>query len=347
MKLISRGIQLAENGTLPDSLVRLGIRRIIRSRSEALKQLDVETLQEDHSRFIAACDQSPLALAPKESNQQHYEVPTDFFKLVLGKHLKYSCSYWDDSTLILDDAEAKALAIYCERAELENGMTILELGCGWGSLSLWLAEHYPASSITCLSHSATQKTYIDEQAKQRGITNLEVITSDINHFAIHRTFDRVISIEMFEHVRNHRELFRRISTWLNPQGKLFCHIFCHRDQASPYESHGPQDWMSDYFFTGGMMPSDRLFLYYQDHLRLLKHWRWNGIHYEKTSNAWLKRLDQNRSSVIPLLENTYGTKEASPWLRRWRIFFMACAECFGYSHGNEWFVSHYLFENRK
>lgn len=338
------GLHLAESGKLPDGLVRLGIRKIVAARSQDLITMGCEKVQEQHQQFVEECKRSPLALAPKESNQQHYEVPTEFFQYVLGRNMKYSSCFWNDSTSTLDDAENLALGIYCQRAELEDGMRILELGCGWGSLSLWMAQRYPKSQITTISHSATQKQYIDKVADERGLRNLQVITSDINEFTTDAKFDRVVSVEMFEHLRNHYELFRRISGWLNKDGKLFCHIFCHRDQASPYESHGPQDWMTDYFFTGGMMPSDRLFYCYQQHLQLVKHWRWSGTHYEKTSNAWLRNQDANKAAIMPIMERVYGKEHAAQWFQRWRIFFMACAECFGYSNGNEWWVAHYHFE---
>lgn len=348
MSLMLRwGLQLAETGKLSDSLIRLGIRRIVAARSKELIKMGCEKMQEQHQQFVEECKRSPLALAPKESNQQHYEVPTEFFQLVLGRNLKYSSCYWKDSTVSLDEAEDLALRVYCQRAELKDGMKILELGCGWGSLSLWMAQLFPQSEITTVSHSATQKQYIDRVAGERGLRNLHVITADINEFTTSQSFDRVISVEMFEHVRNHYELFRRISGWLNEHGKLFCHIFCHRDLASPYESHGPQDWMTDYFFTGGMMPSDRLFTYYQQYLQMVKHWRWSGTHYQKTSKAWLWNLDANKHAIMPIFERVYGKVNARLWFQRWRIFFMACAECFGFSNGNEWWIAHYLFEKQR
>ncbi|HQR08635.1 MAG TPA: cyclopropane-fatty-acyl-phospholipid synthase family protein [Gemmatales bacterium] len=345
--MMDLGLTMAEGGWLPDAIVRLGIRRIVQARSNQLKKLGCEAVQEAHHQFVEECRRSPVALSPEESNQQHYEVPTEFFQCVLGPHLKYSCSYWESDGITLEQAEVKALQIYQNRAQLADGQSILELGCGWGSLSLWMASRLPASTITAVSHSATQKKYIDAQAVRRGITNLKVITCDINDFSIEQKFDRIVSVEMFEHVRNHYELFRRIVGWLGDDGKLFVHIFCHQDQASPYESKGAKDWMANYFFTGGMMPSDRLFAQYQDHLRLIRQWRWSGTHYQRTSNAWLQRQDAHRSQIMPILEQVYGKKEAPRWFQRWRIFFMACAECFGYNQGNEWYISHYLFEKQQ
>lgn len=345
--MMNLGLAMAEAGWLPDAIVRLGIRRIVQARSNQLKKLGCEAVQEANHEFVQACRRSPVALSTQESKQQHYEVPTEFFQYVLGPHLKYSCSYWDKSTQTLEQAETQALQTYQDWAQLADGQNILELGCGWGSLSLWMASHYLASTIIAVSHSATQKKYIDTQAAKRGITNLKVITSDINDFNVEQKFDRIVSVEMFEHVRNHYELFRRMAGWLNDDGKLFVHIFCHQDQASPYESKGGEDWMAHHFFTGGMMPSDSLLTHYQDHLRLIRQWRWSGTHYQRTSNAWLQRQDQHRSEIMPIMEQVYGKKKAPLWFQRWRIFFMACANCFGYDQGNEWFVSHYLFEKQQ
>lgn len=345
--MMNLGLAMAEGGWLPDAIVRLGIRRIVQARSKQLKKLGCEAAQEAHHQFVEECRRSPVALSPQESNQQHYEVPTEFFQNVLGPHLKYSCSYWEPATVTLLQAEEQALKIYQDRALLNDGQNILELGCGWGSLSLWMASRLPTSTITAVSHSETQKKYIDAQAVKRNITNLKVITSDINDFTTEQKFDRIVSVEMFEHVRNHYELFRRIAGWLGDDGKLFVHIFCHQDQASPYESQSAEDWMARYFFTGGMMPSDRLFAQCQEHLRLIRQWRWSGTHYQRTSNAWLQRQDEHRSQIMPILEQAYGKKEAPLWFQRWRIFFMACAECFGYNQGNEWYVSHYLFEKQQ
>lgn len=344
--LFRTGLQLAEAGWLPDFLIRWGIRRVAGKRLQQIQQSSCEKLQEEFNEFLQMCRSSPLAVAPVESNQQHYEVPTEFFRWVLGKHRKYSSCYWSETTKNLDEAEALALQITCERAELMDGQSILELGCGWGSLSLWMAEHYPRSQITVVSHSRTQKKYIEETAQARSLANLKVICSDINDLRLDLRFDRIVSVEMFEHLRNHEQLFHQLSHWLNETGKVFIHVFCQAQQPALYESHGPEDWMTDYFFTGGMMPSDHLFVYYQNDLRLLRHWRWNGTHYQRTSDAWLQKLDQHRSEVMPILEQTYGQAPARLWLQRWRMFFMACAETFGYQSGNQWWVAHYLFEKR-
>ncbi len=235
------------------------------------------------------------------------------------------------------------LELTCARAEIKDGMDILELGCGWGSLTLWMAEHYPNALITAVSNSQQQKAFIDNRAKQRGLRNIQVVTTDINDFHILHEFDRVVSVEMFEHVRNHALLFSRIRQWLKTDGKLFTHVFCHREIAYPFESKGQSDWMSRHFFTGGMMPSFELFLHYQDDLKLEDRWWVDGSHYEKTSNAWLARQDHHPAYITSLFEDHYPADEARIMNQRWRMFFMAVAELFGYEKGQQWGVGHYLF----
>jgi cyclopropane-fatty-acyl-phospholipid synthase len=291
-------------------------------------------------------DNSSIAPLPRKANEQHYEIPTDFFLKVLGDHNKYSCCYWGADTADLSTAEADALRITCKRANLENGMNILELGCGWGALTLWMARMYPESRITAVSNSVTQREYITRMARQQNLENIEVITCDMNDFSTRNRFDRVVSVEMFEHMRNYRILFESISSWLKPGGRFFMHIFCHRDVPYAFEEKDQTDWMSRYFFSGGMMPSDDLPLHFQEHLRLVRQWRWNGQHYEKTANAWLQNMDRMRPVLYPLLQKTYGSDSAQQWWMRWRMFFMACAELFGYDAGQQWWVSHYLFERQ-
>jgi cyclopropane-fatty-acyl-phospholipid synthase len=269
---------------------------------------------------------------------------------VLGKHLKYSSAYYPHPGAPpaenLDAAEARMLALTCERARLEDGDRILELGCGWGSLSLWMAANYPNSRITAVSNSRTQKAHIDGQARERGLANLEIVTCDVNtlSFPPETRFDRVVSVEMFEHMRNWRELFARVHDWLEPGGRFFGHVFVHRSVPYLFERRGESDWMSEHFFSGGMMPSDDLALRFQQHLALLHRWRWNGTHYARTANAWLANLDTNRERALAVLASVHGAHEAAQWLQRWRMFFMACAELFGFDGGRQWFVSHYLFE---
>jgi cyclopropane-fatty-acyl-phospholipid synthase len=278
----------------------------------------------------------PVAPVPEKANEQHYEVPAEFFLGALGRHLKYSSAYWPVGVESLDEAEATMLALTCERADLQDGQEILELGCGWGSLTLWMAEHYPNARITAVSNSASQREFILGRAPG----NVEVITADMNEFDVDRKFDRVVSVEMFEHMRNYDELFRRVARWLKEDGKLFVHVFCHKEHAYPFETEGDDNWMGRYFFTGGQMPSFDLFRSVQDSLALEEAWEVNGTHYGKTSEAWLENLDARRDAVLPVLERTYGRKEAARWFHRWRLFFLACAELFAFRSGKEWVVSH-------
>ena len=332
-----------EMGLVPDSAIRAGIRRLLVKRLSEIEADDVAAVTAALNRFVKEMNHSPVALVPDLANEQHYEVPSEFFTWALGQQRKYSCCYWQDDTRNLDEAEENALAITCARAGIDNDMEILDLGCGWGSLSLWMAEQFPQSRITSVSNSNGQRQYIEEQARSRGLKNLQVITCDMNDFKAPGTYDRIVSIEMFEHMRNYRELFNRINGWLNPGGQFFMHIFTHRNSAYAFEDNGPSDWMSRFFFSGGMMPSDDLPLFLQDELKIDKRWRWDGTHYQKTAEAWLQNLDNNRNELWPVLENTYGRDFARMWFMRWRMFFLAVSELFGYRDGNEWFVSHYLF----
>ncbi|MCP1677015.1 cyclopropane-fatty-acyl-phospholipid synthase [Natronocella acetinitrilica] len=336
-------IGLVEKGKVPDSLVRLGIRQLLQER---LKEEggDCEQRNERLHELIASMNASPVAMSTDAANEQHYELPAGFFERVLGAHLKYSCCLYPKGDETLEQAEAAMLAVTCERAGLEDGQDVLELGCGWGALSLWMARHYPASRITVVSNSASQREFIEHQRDQAGLTNLTVITADMNEFTTEQRFDRVVSLEMFEHMRNWQELMRRVSTWLHPGGRLFIHIFCHRDLAYVFETEGENDWMGRHFFTDGLMPSDALPLHFQDHLRLRRRWRVNGRHYERTCNQWLERMDAAEAEIEPIFSRVYGADEISRWVNRWRVFFMACAELFGYRNGDEWYVSHYLFE---
>ena len=331
-------IRMAESGLLPDRLVRGGIRHLLKRR------LSQESgRREDQERLFQELSRGPVAIAQDEANEQHYEVDSRFYDQVLGPHLKYSSGYWGDGVTDLAGAEEAMLALTGERAELANGQEILELGCGWGSLTLWMAAHYPGSRITAVSNSASQKAWITERAAERGLDNLRVITADVTVFQPERRYDRVVSVEMFEHMRNHRELMRRIHDWLNPGGKLFVHIFVHRELTYLFENQGASNWMGRYFFTGGVMPAFDWLPRCAGELALEDRWAVNGRHYGRTLEAWLAKADDHRRPLIRLLEEGYGEGEGAVWLQRWRMFFMACAELFNYGGGDEWFVGHYRF----
>jgi cyclopropane-fatty-acyl-phospholipid synthase len=339
-------IKWVENGLVPDAVIRRGIRRLCEERLRELRADECAFTCEHTERFIEAMDTGAIALEPALANTQHYELPQEFFELVLGPHRKYSCAWFDTLDSTLAQAEAAALGITAERAGLADGQDVLELGCGWGSLALWMAEHYPASRVTGVSNSHSQRAWILGEAARRGLKNIQIVTADMNHFDSASRYDRVVSVEMFEHMRNWKRLFSGVHRWLRPGGKFFMHVFCHRSTPYAFVDKGPSDWMSRHFFSGGMMPSDDLALRFQDDLKLLRRWRWDGRHYEATANAWLNNLDRNRDQALPILAATYGPAAAFSWLQRWRMFFMACAELFGYRNGQEWWVGHYLLERR-
>ena len=338
-------IGFLDRGVLPDPLIRAGIRRLLRQRLVEEDRGSVEANQQAILDWVDVCRQGPIALLTEAANEQHYEVPAAFYEAVLGSHLKYSSGLWAPGVTELDVAEAAMLDLYTTRAELVDGMRILDLGCGWGSLSLYLAERYPSSQIVGVSNSASQRTFILQRAAARGLTNVRIETCNVNELAVEGTFDRVLSIEMFEHMRNYEELLRRVSELLRPKGKLFVHIFVHKDFAYPFETEGDDNWMGRYFFSGGQMPSDHLLLYFQKHLATESHWRVNGKHYAKTAEAWLQRLDAHKADLAPTFATAYGS-DAKRMMIYWRVFFMACAELWGFRGGREWFVSHYLFAKR-
>jgi cyclopropane-fatty-acyl-phospholipid synthase len=334
---------LLEKNIVPDPLLRIGIRRLLATTLREHQQPDVEKQRAALLAYADDLKTRAIAEQTQDANTQHYEVPTRFYQLCLGKRLKYSSGLWTEGVTTLDAAEEKMLALTCERAALADGQRILELGCGWGSLSLWMAEHYPNATITGVSNSRTQKEHIDAEAARRGLRNLTIITADMNTFEAPATYQRVVSVEMFEHMKNYQALLAKVARWLEPGGMLFVHIFTHREFAYHYLDKGPDDWMTRYFFAGGQMPSDDLLLYFQDDLRLDRHWCVSGTHYQKTAEAWLQNMDAHRAGIMPLFEATYGTAQATRWWAYWRIFYLSCAELWGYRGGNEWHVSHYRF----
>lgn len=344
-KAAQKAIEWTESGLVPDAVIRRGIRRLLAGRLASIAAQDIEIASAKERDFVAMMDSSPIALVPELANEQHYEVPADFFKAALGPHRKYSCCYWDDSTANLKAAEEAALAITCERAEIRDGQRVLDLGCGWGSLSLHIARRYPAANVLAVSNSRSQREHILAEAAADGLANIEVEVCDMNDFTTTRTFDRVVSIEMFEHMRNYRQLFKNISGWLERDGCFFMHIFVHRSTPYEFVDRHSADWMSRHFFSGGIMPSDGLPLHFQDDLAIVRRWRWNGRHYERTSNAWLENMDMRRAQVADIFSSVYGDSAAKWWMR-WRMFFMACAELFAYNQGREWYVGHYLFKRR-
>lgn len=335
---MSGSIVLAESGFLPDFLTRLGIKRLLRAR------LENEREENSLDAMVDAMSRGPLAIKADAANEQHYEVPADFFALMLGERLKYSCAYYENGASDLNTAEQHMLSLTAARARIEDGLKILELGCGWGSLSLALAKHYPTSHITAVSNSHQQREFIEARATRLGVDNLHVITCDINDFTTTETYDRVVSIEMFEHLRNYKLLFNNISSWLTPGGKLFFHIFCHRDTPYFFNDNTESDWMARHFFSGGVMPSYDLPLRFTEDLKFISRWKVNGKNYAHTCDAWLKNLDARKAEAMSLLERGGNPDDARVQFHRWRMFVMACGELFAFNAGNAWFVGHYLLE---
>lgn len=345
MSLMSVGLEAVERGLIPDAITRVAIRRLcaqrLRESNRDRDKLIGDSLE--FQAFVESMRAGPIAPVPEKANEQHYELPPEFFAAVLGPRRKYSSCFFPTAAASLAEAEVAALEITCQRADLADHQVVLELGCGWGSLSLWMAERFRNSRITAVSNSSSQRRFIEAEAASRGLTNLRVITADMNEFTAEpHHFDRVVSVEMFEHMRNYELLLERIAGWLRPDGRLFVHHFCHQTLAYPYETDGDANWMGRYFFTGGMMPSEHLLRQFDRHMSVVEQWRWDGTHYQRTSEAWLANLDAHRREVLPILATTYGRNEARRWFHRWRLFFLAVAELFGYANGREWFVSQSL-----
>ena len=334
------GIKAIERGWVPDSWTRRAVRRLCRKRlTESARDCANGVMESSREQLRTG----PIACVPEVANQQHYEVPAAFFQRVLGPNLKYSCCYFSNAGTTLADAEQEALRQTCQRAEIADGQRILELGCGWGSLSLWMASKFPNSQIVAVSNSSSQRQFIERQRTVRGLKNLQIVTDDMNDFVPDSpAFDRVVSVEMFEHMWNYERLLARIAEWLGPDGKLFVHIFCHAKFAYPFLTDGATNWMGQHFFSGGIMPSQNMFEHFRRDLLVEQQFHWNGGHYRQTLEQWLVNMDDQRDEIMTIFTKVYGEREAIVWFNRWRMFFIACAELFGFRDGDEWFVSHYL-----
>lgn len=332
-------INLAERGWIPDWLIRQGIRQLLAQRIRCL----TDQGELDQRKLIEQLSSDGLAVETEAANAQHYEVPAAFFQRVLGTRLKYSCALFESADSALDQAEEAMLELTCQRAGIEDGQNILELGCGWGSLTIWMAEHFPNSRITAISNSHSQRAHIEKELQSKQLHNATILTRDMRTFDCGQKFDRIVSVEMFEHMRNYRELFQRIAGWMQPHGRLFVHIFCHQHMTYLFETEGASNWMGRHFFTGGTMPAESLFSQFKDDLAIEQQWRVNGMHYWQTCESWLQRLDSNYSELHRLFAREMIPSQATVMLQRWRIFMMACAELFRYDDGNQWFVAHYLF----
>jgi cyclopropane-fatty-acyl-phospholipid synthase len=341
MSLMTAATHLIERVALPDPMTAAGISFLVeRTRRRLARDQD-----DGEDAFIRRMAAQPIALHPEAANAQHYEVPAAFFGLVLGARRKYSCCLYADGAETLDQAEERALAETAAHAALADGQEILELGCGWGSLSLWMAERFPAARIVAVSNAHAQRAFIERMAAERGLGNLRVVTADMNDFATDQTFDRIVSVEMFEHMTNWPSLLGRVRGWLRPDGRLFLHVFSHRSRPYLFDTADKEDWIAQHFFTGGIMPSHGLLGRVALDFEVEQDWRWNGMHYARTARDWLRRFDQAGPALDAVLRETYGPR-ATLWRRRWRLFFLATAGLFGHAGGQEWGVSHYRLRPR-
>ncbi len=337
MNFTAYAISALERAPAPDPLLRAGVDLLVARSVRRLRKLPQRAEQD----FASAMERYPIALCTRAANEQHYELPPGFFELFLGSHRKYSCCLYDLPDMSLDLAEARALEETIEHAALADGQKILELGCGWGSLTLSMAERFSHASMTAVSNSHGQREYIEKQAQDRGLKNLRVLTADMNDFSINSRFDRIVSIEMFEHMANWRKLLLAARSWLEPNGRLFLHVFAHRNRPYRFDPDDKNNWIAQHFFTGGIMPSHGLIRSFTDVFTIEREWRWSGLHYEKTAMDWLSNFDSNREPIDRHLGTVYGDA-ASLWRTRWRLFFLATAGLFGSNEGEEWGVSHFL-----
>lgn len=336
MTMIETALSFVERAPLPDRVTRAGI-ALLCQRS----QRDLALRSPDAARsFCEQMDALPIAVATREANAQHYEVPAAFFDLVLGARRKYSCCWFDSDDTSLNDAEQRALQMSAANAQIADGQRILDLGCGWGSFSLWLAEHYPNARVMSVSNSRSQRAFIEGRASELGLHNIEVVTADMNAFAPGRQFDRIVSIEMFEHMSNWRQLLGRVRSWMTPEGRCLIHVFSHHSQPYRFDTNDKADWIAQHFFTGGIMPSHGLIRSFSDLVEVEQEWRWSGVHYERTARAWLANFDSNSDAIDAIFDTVYG-RDARVWKRRWRLFFLATMGLFGHAGGQEWGISHY------
>tara|TARA_B100000674_G_C37905082_1_gene945738 strand:- start:702 stop:1724 length:1023 start_codon:yes stop_codon:yes gene_type:complete len=335
--------KLIEKGFIPDFLIRIGIKYLLQKRLKQEYSGDIKALQKKRVEELSEGD---IAVNTVDANEQHYEVPTDFYHSVLGYWKKYSSGFWEQGACNIDESESHMLDLYIERAKIQDGMRILDLGCGWGSMTLYLAHRFPNCKITSVSNSNSQKIWIDKACVQRGHKNVEVLTCDINELELtNEEFDRVVSVEMFEHVRNYKALLEKVSSWMKSDAKLFVHIFTHKELTYYFDVVDESDWMSKYFFSGGIMPSHTLIEEIESPLDVIEKWKVSGLNYWLTSEAWLQNQDKNQSKVLSIFEESYPG-ETRKWFEYWRVFFLSCAELFRYNDGQEWFVSHYLLEKK-